>query len=215
MNESMLDLQHMRPAVSEALGGREHLVEVWFSNMLHYSLVHTLSDHYADFSDIGKAALYMVGEMHGVIVDPEKAQQALSHLGSLPPHPDVPVALTLLKKAGFRCITLTNSSLAGIHSQVLHAGLQGYFEQTLSVEQVGYFKPHPHVYRWAAEQAGEAMVDCMLIAAHPWDIAGALWTGMPAAFLRRPGKAYYPLAPLPTMEGVDLLEVARQLMALE
>ena len=51
------------------------------------------------------------------------------------------------------------------------------FEAKLSVETVRLFKPHRQVYNWAATRMGLKPEDCMLIAAHGWDVAGALWAG--------------------------------------
>jgi 2-haloacid dehalogenase len=42
---------------------------------------------------------------------------------SLPPHPDVRSALDQLKQAGFRIVTLTNSSQAGVDAQIKNAEL--------------------------------------------------------------------------------------------
>ncbi|HEX9881210.1 MAG TPA: HAD family hydrolase, partial [Hyphomicrobium sp.] len=76
-----------------------------------------------------------------------------------------------------------------------NAGLADFFERKLSVEDVLVFKPHTLVYRSAAHKMGIDGSECMLIAAHGWDIAGALWAGWRAAFLSRPGAQLYPLAP--------------------
>ena len=43
VNETLLDLTSMRSSVGEALGGREDLLPLWFSTMLHYSLVSTVT----------------------------------------------------------------------------------------------------------------------------------------------------------------------------
>lgn len=53
---------------------------------------------------------------------------------------------------------------------------------------MGKYKPHPDVYRWAAGRAGADVSDCLLVAAHGWDVAGAAWAGMKAAFVARPGQ---------------------------
>lgn len=211
VNESLLDLKAMYPAVQRALQGQEQLVPLWFSTMLHYSLVHTLGNHYKPFPEIGMAALQMVGRSHGIEISDAEAHEAIAPILSLPAHPDVPEALALLNDKGYRCLTLTNSSLTGVQTQVRNAGLTDCFENALSIESVGYFKPHPRVYQWAAEQVGESLENCMLIAAHPWDTAGAMWAGMQAAYLARSGHAFYPLAPEPTLNGVDLMAIARQL----
>ncbi|HEV8693618.1 MAG TPA: hypothetical protein VGQ93_05425, partial [Lysobacter sp.] len=54
-----------------------------------------------------------------------------------------------------------------------------------------------------------------LIAAHAWDIAGALRAGCAAAFITRPGMVLDPLAPRPDIVGTDLHEVADQILAAE
>ena len=44
------------------------------------------------------------------------------------------------------------------------------FERILSTDGVGRSKPHPDVYRHAADSAGVKPGETMLIAAHPWDV---------------------------------------------
>jgi 2-haloacid dehalogenase len=105
--------------------------------------------------------------------------------------------LAELKKAGFRMITLTNSSRATVDAQMKNADLTELFDERLSIEDVQMFKPHTHVYRWAAKKMNVAREECLMVAAHGWDIAGALWAGLRAAFLSRPGTQLYPLAPAP------------------
>ena len=39
VNETLLDLEAMKTSVSQALGGRDDLLSLWFSTMLHHSLV--------------------------------------------------------------------------------------------------------------------------------------------------------------------------------
>ena len=39
VNETLLDLAPLKASVGKALGGQEILVPLWFSTMLHYSLV--------------------------------------------------------------------------------------------------------------------------------------------------------------------------------
>ncbi len=55
--------------------------------------------------------------------------------------------------------------------------------------------------------------DAMLVAAHGWDIAGALQAGMQAAFIEREGQSLYPLSPKPAFTGKDLVEIANKIIA--
>jgi 2-haloacid dehalogenase len=52
-----------------------------------------------------------------------------------------------------------------------------------------------------------------LVAAHAWDVSGALAAGCAAAFVARPGKVPSPLGPQPDIVGADLAEVAAMIRA--
>lgn len=52
-----------------------------------------------------------------------------------------------------------------------------------------------------------------LVAAHGWDVSGALAAGCEAAFVARPGMVPSPLGPRPDVIGADLAEVAAQILA--
>jgi len=60
VNETLLDLENMRTSVGEALNGRDDLLPLWFSTMLHHSLVVSATGEYQSFGNIGVAALEMV-----------------------------------------------------------------------------------------------------------------------------------------------------------
>jgi 2-haloacid dehalogenase len=49
--------------------------------------------------------------------------------------------------------------------------------------------------------------DVLLVAAHSWDVAGAMRAGCSAAFVARPGMVLDPLAPKPQVVGDDLAVV--------
>lgn len=195
VNETLLDLTPLRRSVAEALGGRPELASLWFSTVLHHALVVTVADRYRNFDEIGIACLQMIAEGHGIRLDQDSARRCLAPMQSLPPHPDVAPALERLRDAGHRLATLTNSSTAVLADQMEHADLSKFFDVTLSVEEIGLFKPHAHVYRWAARRLGVAVSECLMVAAHGWDVAGASWAGMRTAFIARPGQTVFPLGP--------------------
>ena len=90
VNETLLDLAPLKESVGKALGGREDLLPLWFSTMLHYSLVETLTGEYHSFGEIGTAALMMVAETKSIELAYDEAKEAIvTPLRSLPPHPDV------------------------------------------------------------------------------------------------------------------------------
>jgi 2-haloacid dehalogenase len=215
VNETLLDLNAMKAVVGEALGSRPDLLPLWFTTMLQYSLVVTVADQYQHFGEVGAAALLMVARNHGVNLSPEEARKAVSSIMSLPAHSDVRPALEELKSEGFRMVTLTNSSQAAVDAQMQNANLADLFEKRLSVEEIQLFKPHSHVYKWAARKMGLAPEECMLVAAHGWDVAGAIWAGWRAAFISRPGAQLFTLAPVPEIVEPDMRSAAERLLAME
>jgi 2-haloacid dehalogenase len=207
VNETLLDLTPLKRSVGEALGGRPELAPLWFTTLLQYALVATVAGRYSNFDEIGVACLRMVAKNHGVELDGDAAERYLAPMRRLPPHPDVVPALERLRDAGFRLVTLTNSSKAALADQMEHAGLAGFFESLLSVEEVRLYKPHAHVYRWAAHRVGVDVSGCLFVAAHGWDVARASWAGMRTAFIARPGQQVFPLGPaiditVPSFEGL-------------
>jgi len=212
VNETLLDLTAMRSSVGDALGGRRDLLPLWFSTMLHHSLVDSTTQRFHTFGEIGVASLLMVAEVEGIPLTPEQAKAAIvTPLRSLPPHADVREGLQALKDKGYTLVSLTNSSNKGVYTQFKNAGLLSFFEQRLSVEDINLYKPDLRTYAWAAKKMGIEPEEAMLVAAHGWDIAGAKQAGWQAAFVARPGKVLYPLAMTPDYQVKDLNELVTTL----
>jgi 2-haloacid dehalogenase len=86
------------------------------------------------------------------------------------------------------------------------------FDRVLSVDAVHHLKPHPAVYEYAARTLETPPENLRMIAAHDWDIRGAMRAGMRGAFVARDGLAWNPLFEHPDVWGHGLLEVAAQVI---
>ncbi len=212
VNETLLDLAPLKASVGKALGGREEFVPLWFSTMLHYSLVETLSGNYHSFGEIGTAALQMVAESQGIELEYQDAKLAVvPPLLSLPPHHDVVAGLKMLSEDGFRAVSLTNSSAEAAETQLRNAGLTDLFEKRYSVESVKMYKPHMNTYRMVIDDLGVKPEEAMMVAAHAWDLAGAKNVRLQTAFIARPGTALYPNVAKPDYVANDLPELVKLL----
>jgi len=214
VNETLLDLSPLKESFAQVMEGRGDLLPLWFTTVLQYSLVETVTRSYRDLDEIATACLVMVAGNHGIDLDPEGAKKAIEPLQSLPAHPDAEPALAKLKEAGFRLATLTNSPQKIMEEQLANAGLSGYFTKQLSVSAIETFKPHVATYQWAGKQMGATPADCMMIAAHGWDIAGALRAGMRGVFVSRPGSQPYPLVSSGEFTAPDLMTITNYLIEL-
>lgn len=213
VNETLLDLSSMKESINKAFD-HEFAFSQWFAFMLQYSLVDTVTGNYHDFGTIGKAAMQMTQEKLNKEVPKSKVEELLNMIKSLPPHPDIKPSLKKLKEAGYQMVTLTNSTQQVVTQQMQSAGLTSYFGELLSVETTRKYKPHPDTYQYAIRKAGVKPAEAMLIAAHGWDITGALHAGLQAAFIHRDGQVEYPLAPEPQLKGKTLTPIADKLIAL-
>lgn len=209
VNETLLDLESMQDSVAAALGGRRDLLPLWFSTMLHHSLVDTATGQYHPFGEIGTAALMMVAKANDIPLTETEAKTAIvTPLLKLPPHPDVKQGLQSLRDQGYTLVSLTNSTNKGVQTQFENAGLIEMFDRRLSIEDIQIYKPHLQTYQWAAKQMGVKLEDTLLVAAHGWDVAGAKAAGMQTAFVARPGKVLYPLGKEPDYVVRDINELA-------
>ena len=214
VNETLLDLGALDPQFARVFGDAS-VRQAWFTQMLQSAFVTTITGPYRDFGTIGAAALDMVAARRGVPMTQEDKTAILSEMRHLPPHPDVRDGLERLRQAGLRLATLTNSTEQVAQAQMSNAGLSEYFEQLFSVDTVQRLKPAPEAYRMVAERLGVAIGEIRLIAAHAWDIAGALRAGCAAAFVARPGMVLDPLFERPDVVGTDLREVAERILERE
>lgn len=211
VNETLLDLRALDREFERAFGDRAARQE-WFGQLLQTALVHTVIDDYRDFATIGRAALDMVCERRSKMLSEDERRRVLAGMRNLPPHPDVRPALDRLREAGARLATLTNSPLRVIEQQLASAGIASYFEKVLSADSVRRLKPAAEPYQHAARELGVDVTEVRLVAAHAWDVAGALAAGCAAAFVRREGKVLDPLARQPDIVGSDLEEVAGRIL---
>lgn len=215
VNETLLDLSAMDAAFARPFSNPTAVRRAWFAQMIQSALVGVVTDRYADFGRVGGAALRMTAARENVAITDKEVRTILHQIRRLPPHRDVRGALERLRDAGLRLATLTNSTQEVAEEQLAHAGIRDLFEQVLSADSVRRLKPAAEPYRMAAEKLGVPIGQVRLIAAHPWDVAGALHAGCAGAFVARPGMPFDPLVERPDIVGETLTDVAEQILSAE
>jgi 2-haloacid dehalogenase len=210
VNETLLDLRALDDPFERVFGDRA-LRPVWFQQMLQLSFVGGLTGDYVDFTTAQDAALRMLAQRVERVLGEEEVEEIVGGMRRLPPHRDVVEALVELGEAGFRRVTLTNSTLNVVRDQLAFAGLSDLVEDALSADEVKQLKPGPKPYHLVAERMGVDISAVRLVAAHAWDVSGALAAGARAAFVARAGMVPSPLGLQPDVIVSDLRELANQL----
>lgn len=213
VNETLLDLRVLRDPFARVFGDAGPMGE-WFARLLHGSLVATLTDSYEDFGSLGRSSLEAVAARRGRTLSDEDRDGILGGMRTLPAHPEVPDALARLRSAGFPLATLTNSTTGSARAQLEHAGILELFDHVLSVEDVRRYKPAPEPYRMAADRLGVPPAEMRLVAAHDWDVWGAMQAGCAAAYVARTDVPFV-LGRPPDVVGPDLSAVADAILRVD
>lgn len=214
VNETLLDIEILEPFFGRTFDDAR-VMRQWFAELILYSQALTLSGRYAPFGQLAVAVLKMVAEIKSVSLTTNDLDDFKDNMGRLPAHQDVAPALDMLRDAGFRLVTLTNSAPEAGQAVLQKAGLSHFFEKQFSVDAVNRFKPAVETYGSVASALGADPSSLRLVAAHTWDTLGAIAAGWKAALLTRPGNAPLPLGDQPDVIEKDLLAIARRIIALD
>ncbi|MFF0792295.1 haloacid dehalogenase type II [Streptomyces spiralis] len=207
VNETLLDLTALDQEF-EALFGNAALRPQWFTQMLQLSFVGGITGSYVDFTTAQRAALHMIAQREGSSLNDEQVDVTVARMSSLPPHPEVPAALERLAATPLHLVALTNSVQDVAEQQLRNAGIRDLFDRVMSADTVRRLKPAPEPYLSVATAFDVHPADVRLIAAHSWDVTGALHAGCKAAFLQRSGAVLSPIGPRPDLVAGNLEELA-------
>ena len=133
----------------------------------------------------------------------------------LDPWPDAVPGLTRLKQR-FTLATLSNGNIALMVDMAKRAGLP--WDAILGAEVARAYKPTPEAYLRSAEALGLRPEQCLMVAAHPADLASAARCGLRTAYVPRPlefgpgrpGSQPEPGQPFDVVAG-DFVELAEKL----
>jgi 2-haloacid dehalogenase len=212
VNETLLDLRALDPAFEQLLGASA-LRAQWFAQMLQLSFVGGLTGAYVDFSTAQRAALKMLAERIGRSVTDTQVDEMVHRMDTLPPHPEVPEALSRLRQTPLKTVALVNSLHSVGEAQLANAGIRDSFDDVISADTVRHLKPSPEPYRSVADAFAIDTSEVRLVAAHSWDISGALAAGCRAAFVARPGMVLSPLGDQPDIVEGDIAAVVDRILA--
>ncbi len=213
VNETLLDLRALDPVFAGVFGDAGVRGE-WFAQVLQSALVLTAVGEYRDFVEVAGGGLDVVARRRRVDLTRDQREAIREGMRTLPPHADVAPCLERLAAAGLRLAALTNSPQEAAEAQLGNAGIADRFERILSVGAVRRFKPDAAVYEMAAGELGVAAAEMTMVAAHDWDVAGAMAAGCRGALVLRPGVVTNPLYPAPDIVGIGLEPVTAALLHL-
>ena len=165
-------------------GEAHQFVTWWRRTHFENSMIDALCDRgHTPYRQIGHRAVSHVMDRAGIAYTQDEVAFLVSQIETLKPFPDVIEALERLRKKGFKLAILSNGDRDMLEAAKPHIGFQ--FDETISVQEAGYFKPHWKSYAKAEEILDEERTSILFVANHPFDCIGAKAFGMRTAFIDR------------------------------
>ncbi len=184
----------------------DRLNALWRDKQLAYSWLRAAQGRHADFWQVSGDALDFALETLAIDRPDLKPRLMDLYLG-LKPFAEVPDVLKRLKAAGFMTAILSNGTPDMLAALVSAAGLEDLFDQVLSVEAVGVFKPHPKVYQLAVDRLGVPAGQIAFQSSNAWDVHAAAAFGLKVVWCNRTGQRRERLPGAPSAEVKSLAEL--------
>ena len=209
--ETLFSLESLRPRLT-AIGLPAHALEAWFAQLLRDAFALDCAGKYLPFRDIAIASLERLIRKASIEYDDEQLSGVIDGFAQLEAHSDVAPAMEALRNAGIRIVTLSNGSARATETLLERAGLRGYVERSVSIDEIKRWKPAREVYLHCANVVGISPERAALVAAHSWDIQGAKRAGFSAGYVERGEGPFLSIFDPPEVVGSTLVEVVELLM---
>jgi 2-haloacid dehalogenase len=185
---------------------------IWREKQLEYSFRRGLMQNYANFAVCTSNALDYTCAYFKLTLGVEEKEGLIDVYRSLPAFADVKEGLAQASQAGFRMFAFSNGSEEAVGQLLQNAGIGDCFLGIVSVDEIKSYKPNPGVYSHFLRRAGAVGAEAWLISGNPFDVIGAVSSGMRAAWLKRSSDAIFdPWGIEPTLTANSLVSLVEQI----
>ncbi len=158
---------------------------IWREKQLEYTWRRGLMRRYENFAVCTRQALDYADRVMATELDDDVKQALMSAYRELPAYDDVAASLQVLKNDGRQLFPFSNGTAEMVDAVLVHAGIDGFFEDVISVDALQTFKPNPETYQHVLRVAGVDAQNCWLVSSNAFDVIGAVSAGIKAAWLQR------------------------------
>ena len=166
---------------------------------------------HSGYLEVARRAFAYVLRLNAVEATRDEIKDFMVAWQSLTPFPEVVAGLERLKTR-FKLVALSNGE-PDFLAHLVKNRIKWDFDDVISVQVVGAFKPHPGVYRRAAHILGLEIGECLMVSANSFDVMGARACGMRGAFVNRYALPYEDSPHVPDVTVANFTELADSLLA--
>lgn len=184
----------------------------WREKQLEYSFRRGLMQDYKNFAICTHDALNYTDAFFKTRLNIEQKQSLLQSYRTLPAFDDVKTSLQTLKNSGVKIAAFSNGTADAVEKLLLTAGIRDYFIDIISTDEIQSFKPNPAVYKHFLTRTSSLAENTWLISSNPFDVLGALSSGLKSAWVQRnPSALFDPWGEQPTATIKNLLELSERI----
>jgi 2-haloacid dehalogenase len=138
---------------------------------------------HSGYLEVARRAFNYVLRRNGIDCTPEEEATFMQNWQQLSPFDDVLPALERLRSR-FKLVVLSNGE-PDFLAHLAENRVRWDFDDIYSVNSAGAFKPHPAVYRGAAQYLNLEVGQCLMVSANSFDPIGARACGFRAIYVNR------------------------------
>lgn len=207
---TLIDTRGVAVALQQHVGERANaFAGLWREKQLEYSFRRGLMQQYETFTVCTTHALEYACSFYSVEISDADKTELMAAYRALPAFADVDAGLKELQSDGLNMYAFSNGPQADVRQLLQTAGIENYFTDIVSVDEIKTFKPDPAVYEHFLHRANTTSGEAWLISSNPFDVIGAMAVGMRVAWVKRNEKALFdPWGVTPTVTITKLSELA-------
>jgi 2-haloacid dehalogenase len=178
----------------------------WRRTHFENSMIDSLCNRgHTPYREIGHRAVDYTLERSGIPHTSEEVQYLVGEIEKLRPFPEVQAALETLHTK-YKLAILSNGDRDMLEAAKPYIDYR--FDEIISVQEAGYFKPHYRTYERASEILDVSRSSILFVANHQFDCTGAKAFGMRTAFIDRRSRPFGQTPHTPDITVRDMGELA-------
>jgi 2-haloacid dehalogenase len=170
----LFDPMSVVPFVEKEFPGKGiEFTRAWQSKQFDYAFLRSITGRHKDFFQVTADALEFTAKSMNLSMSPETKEFLVNAYLKLKAWPDTISSLRKLRSSGIKIITIANFSGKMLRANADNAGITDLFDELLSTEVNGTFKPDPKAYELGLKRLHLKKEEIVFAAFGGWDVFGA------------------------------------------
>ena len=205
---TLFDVNSAASKCKEKLGNRwENFANAWRTTQLEYTWLRSMMKKHENFWKITEDSLDHT--METFKIKKGMRNELLNLYKELSPYPEVKECLESLKNKKIKIAILSNGTPDLLRGLVESNNIQNYFDDIMSIESVGVYKPDSRVYEMPIKKYDCEPKNICFMSSNTWDVSGGGVFGYNAVLVNRFNKVFDKLSYKPKFIINNLKELLK------